>query len=55
LEALFTRICHVPEICSFSVSLALNEGVSYLTHHGLANLGGKMMIACEPAKKNNQY
>ena len=50
LETLFTRVCHVPEISSFSVSLALNEGVSYLTHHGVANLGGKIMIVCEPAK-----
>lgn len=55
LETLITRICHVPEICSFSIALALNEGVSYLTHHGVANLDGKMTVACVPQKKDNLF
>jgi lipopolysaccharide transport system ATP-binding protein len=40
-----TRVCHVPSIGSFSVGLALRDGVPYLLHHGIANLPGDIKIA----------
>lgn len=39
------RVCHVPGIGSFWVGLAAKNGVSVLTHHGIANLPGKLKIA----------
>lgn len=41
----FVRICHLPNIGSFSVGLAVDDGVPVLTHHGVANLPGTMKIA----------
>jgi len=38
------RICHVPNVASFVVGLGLREGVSYLSHHGIADLPGKMVV-----------
>ena len=38
LDARVFRICHVPNAGAFSISLALRNGVSYLTHHGIADL-----------------
>ena len=38
LDARVFRICHVPNSGAFSISLALRNGVSYLTHHGIADL-----------------
>ena len=32
------RVCTVQEVGSFSVGLAMRDGVSFLTHHGLVNL-----------------
>jgi lipopolysaccharide transport system ATP-binding protein len=39
------RVCHVPGIGSFWVGLAVENGISVLTHHGIANLPGKLKIA----------
>jgi len=40
-------ICVVPHASTFSIGLAIrtDHGTSYLTHHGVANLPGKMIIA----------
>lgn len=40
------RICHVPNVGMFSVGLAIRNGVPTLTHHGIANLPGDMVISC---------
>jgi len=38
------RICHIANVASFSVGLALRNGVAVLTHHGLADLPGRISI-----------
>jgi lipopolysaccharide transport system ATP-binding protein len=38
------RRCHIPEAGSFSVGLAIVDGVGTLTHHGVANLPGDLTI-----------
>ncbi len=40
----FMRICHIASVGSFSVRLASKNGVLVLTHHGVANLPGKMSV-----------
>jgi lipopolysaccharide transport system ATP-binding protein len=44
----FTRICHVPNLGPFTIGLALRNGVSVLTHHGIARLPGTLTIATQP-------
>jgi lipopolysaccharide transport system ATP-binding protein len=39
-----TRICHIADVASFSVGLAIKNGIPALVHHGLANLPGAMRI-----------
>jgi lipopolysaccharide transport system ATP-binding protein len=41
------RICHIADVGSFAVGLAVKNGVSVLTHHGIANLPGTMEVAVE--------
>lgn len=36
------RVCHIANAGSFSVGLALKDGVLVLTHHGVANLEGRI-------------
>jgi lipopolysaccharide transport system ATP-binding protein len=43
---LMTRICHTSNVASFTIGLQLREGVSCLTHHGVADLPGSVEIAC---------
>jgi lipopolysaccharide transport system ATP-binding protein len=43
------RHCHVPDAGSFSVGLAMKNGVSVLTHHGVANLSGDLVITTVPS------
>ncbi|KZC25197.1 ABC transporter ATP-binding protein [Rhodanobacter thiooxydans] len=38
------RLCHLVNVGSFSVGLAIRDNVPVLTHHGLANLPGTMRI-----------
>lgn len=42
------RHCHVPDAASFTVGLAIKDGIPVLTHHGVANLPGDLTIAIEP-------
>jgi ABC-type polysaccharide/polyol phosphate transport system ATPase subunit len=44
LPAHYTRICHVPNLGPFSVTLLLDMGVPYMTHHGIANLDGMLEV-----------
>ncbi|WP_233862479.1 ABC transporter ATP-binding protein [Paraburkholderia adhaesiva] len=47
------RHCHIPDSGSFSVGFAMKNGVSILTHHGMANLRGDMtMTALAPLDLN---
>jgi lipopolysaccharide transport system ATP-binding protein len=39
------RHCHVPDVGSFAVGLAIRDGVAVLTHHGVSNLIGDMTIS----------
>jgi lipopolysaccharide transport system ATP-binding protein len=41
------RNCHVPNAGSFSVGLAIENGVAKLTHHGVADLPGDISISVE--------
>lgn len=48
MNAVCVRHCHIANVGSFSIGLAMNNGVSILTHHGIANLAGKMRIGVAP-------
>jgi lipopolysaccharide transport system ATP-binding protein len=37
------RLCHMPNVGYFSIGLASIDGVAVLTHHGIANLPGKII------------
>lgn len=41
------RICHVADVGSFSVSLAVKNNIPVLTHHGIADLPGKLTVVIE--------
>jgi lipopolysaccharide transport system ATP-binding protein len=41
------RNCHIANAGSFSVGLAMRDGVSKLTHHGVADLPGNLSITVE--------
>jgi lipopolysaccharide transport system ATP-binding protein len=41
------RHCHLPDAGSFSVGLAIKDGVAALTHHGAANLPGNLTITAQ--------
>ena len=43
----YLRLCHVPNVAFFSVGLAQKNGISILSHHGLANLAGNLRIEVE--------
>ena len=49
LDSRVIRVCHVPQVGSFSVGLGLKHGVNFLTHHGVANLPGGLKITTLPA------
>ena len=42
--SVFRRICHLNSVASFAVGLAQRDGVSVLTHHGVANLPGSIEV-----------
>jgi lipopolysaccharide transport system ATP-binding protein len=44
IESQFHRLCYVPNAGAFSVELAIRNGVSVLTHHGVADLLGDISI-----------
>lgn len=44
MSANTVRNCHVVNVGLFSISLAVKNGISALTHHGVANLPGKMLV-----------
>ncbi|MEI7993671.1 MAG: ABC transporter ATP-binding protein [Methylococcaceae bacterium] len=43
MEARSTRICHIANAGSFSVGFGMKNGIPVLTHHGIADLPGKML------------
>jgi len=42
-----SRICHVSDAGSFSVRMSSRNGVTYLGHHGVADLPGRMSVRVE--------
>jgi len=44
------RICHIVNAGMFSVGLSQSNGVSILTHHGIANLPGKIEVISVPVR-----
>lgn len=46
------RICHVVNAGMFSVGLSQPQGVAVLTHHGVANLPGKIQVNVVPVSKS---
>lgn len=42
-----TRICHVSNVASFSVRMGTRDGVTFLTHHGVADLPGSIRVHVE--------
>lgn len=45
------RKCHVADAGSFSVGLAMKNGVSKLIHHGVADLAGNLSISVEQGQQ----
>jgi lipopolysaccharide transport system ATP-binding protein len=45
------RECHIALAGSFSIGLALHDGIPTLTHHGVANLPGRMSVEKVAARK----
>jgi len=43
MEVSCKRICHIADVGSFSVGLAMKNGISFLIHHGVADLPGKIL------------
>jgi lipopolysaccharide transport system ATP-binding protein len=41
------RICHLPDLGPFTVTLADKDGVPVLRHHGVANLPGSIRVHAE--------
>lgn len=44
MSSSYVDICHMPDVGHFSIGLARKNGVPVLTHHGVANLSGKMDV-----------
>jgi lipopolysaccharide transport system ATP-binding protein len=44
MAARVNRLCYVPNAGSFAIELAVKNGVSILTHHGIADLPGNIKI-----------
>lgn len=44
---LHRRVCHIPNAGQFSIGLAVKDGLSVLTHHGVADLPGKITKALQ--------
>jgi lipopolysaccharide transport system ATP-binding protein len=44
-DTLLMRHCHVPDAGAFSVTFALTNGISTLSHHGIADLPSNMVIS----------
>ncbi len=44
MSASYIDLCHLPDVGHFSIGLARKNGIPVLTHHGVANLSGKMDI-----------
>lgn len=42
------RICTIQSVGSFSIGLAMRDGIPFLTHHGLVNLPSKITMAMHP-------
>ena len=42
-----TRICHVSNVGTFSVRMGTRDGVTFLTHHGIADLPGSIRVHVE--------
>lgn len=47
-NARIKRICHIPNVGSFSVGLKLRNGIAHLTHHGLTNLEDGIRLSMHP-------
>lgn len=39
-----TRICHISSVGTFSVRMGTRDGVTFLTHHGVADLPGSIRV-----------
>ncbi len=47
-----TRVCHIPQVGIFTVGLSLRNGINFLTHHGVADLRGKITISTISTSSN---
>jgi lipopolysaccharide transport system ATP-binding protein len=43
-DTVIVRVCHLVNLGPFSIGIALRNGVSKLTHHGIADLPGRISI-----------
>jgi lipopolysaccharide transport system ATP-binding protein len=48
-DLVIVRICHLTNLGPLSIGIALRDGVSVLTHHGIADLPGSISIDSRPA------
>lgn len=44
MSALYVDICHITDAGHFAIGLGLKNGISVLSHHGVADLPGKMEL-----------
>ncbi len=55
INAAEVRVCHLVNVGTFSVGLALRGGVAVLTHHGLTNLPGDMLLQASNNRPGGQH
>jgi len=55
MSSLYISICQVPNVGVFSVGIGQKNGVSVLTHHGVANLPGALEIAVQARNDSNDH
>jgi len=54
MSSFVVRHCHVDNIAPFSVGLAVKNGISVLSHHGITDLRSNLLISAYPADSSSQ-
>lgn len=47
MSSFYVDVCHLTNAGYFSIGLSIKNGISVLTHHGVANLSGKIKMAVQ--------
>lgn len=54
MSSFVTRHCHIDNIAPFTVRLAIKNGVSMLTHHGITDLDSNLLTSAYRAEVNSK-